>query len=290
MNINFTINSKKVTGTPDQTILDVARANGIDIPTLCHHEAVPSWGGCRLCIVEITMAKWEGWSRIVTSCLYPVKEGLIVSTDSPRVKENRKMILNLLMARAPDAGPVKKLAKEYGLTKTTLVKGAEKERCILCGLCTRLCAHQGVYAISTIYRGPDKEINTYWKGPPDDCIGCLVCAKNCSTDAIEYEETKGRRKIWGKAFDLVRCSECGKFTQLTHEQVAFHAGRTGLAEDYFTRCEKCNRDEIARKFLKIIHDPSAGIMEGWGLKPEPARPMPEPTEEWKKLHLKKRVK
>lgn len=252
MSLNFIIDGKRVSGKPDQSILEVAKANNIIIPTLCHHEAIPDWGGCRLCIVEITMKKWDGWSRIVTSCLYPIAEGLIVKTNSRRVRENRKTILNLLMARAPQAVEIKKLAKKYGLAKTGFVKGDPDGKCIMCGLCTRLCAHQGVYAISTINRGPEKEVNTFWKEKPDICIGCLVCAGNCPTSAIPFEEAKGKRRIWEKGFRLVRCVECGSYTHLTKEQVEFHAKRTGLAEDYFKRCDKCNRILTAGVFLDLI--------------------------------------
>ncbi len=290
MTIKFKIDGKKVVGEKNQTVLDVAKANGIDIPTLCHHESIPDWGGCRLCIVEITMEKWKGWSRIVTSCLYPVSEGLIVSTNSKRVRENRKLILDMLLARAPDAKLIKNIAKEYGLTKTTLVEGDKKERCILCGLCTRLCSHQESHAISTVCRGPEKEISTYWNGKPEDCIGCLVCAVNCPTDAISYEETSAKRKIWEKTFKMAKCNECGKATKLTEEQVAFYAEKTGLGKEYFESCDKCSRSRTTDTFLKLINDPSIDLEVDWGVEPLPFKPMPEPTEQWKKLQERKKTR
>lgn len=288
MTVQFTIDNKKVSGEPDQTILDVATASGIKIPTLCHFAAVPDWGGCRLCIVEITMEKWDGWSKVVTSCLYPVKKDLIVKTNSKRIVENRKMILNLLMARAPAAKEIKELAREYGLERTDLTCGDSKEKCIMCGLCTRLCAHQGTFAISTINRGPEKAVGTYWKRTPDECIGCLVCSRNCPTGAIPFKETHGKRLIWDREFDLVKCSVCGSFTQLTKEQAKYHAKKAGLTEDYFMKCEICNRKDAGHKFLDLMQDPSSALYSDWGAKPLPHHAMPEPTEAWKSLQESKK--
>ena len=94
--VSLTINGNKYSATKGTYVLQVARDHGIHIPTLCDHEAIEPYGACRLCIVEVTRG---ARTRIVTSCLYPVEEGLVVQTDSPRVVENRKMLLNLLLAR-----------------------------------------------------------------------------------------------------------------------------------------------------------------------------------------------
>ena len=85
--VTLNIDGRELKAEKGQTILQVARENGIDIPTLCHHEAIEPYGACRLCIVEVSKGKR---TRIVTSCLYPVEEGLKVKTDSSRVISNRK--------------------------------------------------------------------------------------------------------------------------------------------------------------------------------------------------------
>ncbi|MFH1139235.1 MAG: 2Fe-2S iron-sulfur cluster-binding protein, partial [Pseudomonadota bacterium] len=110
--INFTINGKKVTAEPGWTVLDVARQNGIYIPTLCFHEAVEPSGVCRLCVVE---AKKGDWSKIVISCMYPPTEDLEVLTDSPRVLNVRRWILEMLLAECPASPEIKKLAADYGV-------------------------------------------------------------------------------------------------------------------------------------------------------------------------------
>ncbi len=80
--VTLTINGNKYKAEKGQYILQVARDHGIKIPSLCNLDAVEPYGACRLCIVEVTRGTRK---RIVTSCLYPVEEGLIVETDSPRV-------------------------------------------------------------------------------------------------------------------------------------------------------------------------------------------------------------
>jgi ferredoxin len=86
--IKFKINDTKVEALPEWTVLDAAKKNGIHIPTLCYHESVEPSGGCRLCVVEAV----EGnWSKVVISCMYPVKEGITILTDSERVKNVQKV-------------------------------------------------------------------------------------------------------------------------------------------------------------------------------------------------------
>lgn len=283
--MNITINGKNVEAMKGETILDVARRENIDIPTLCTHAAVENWGGCRLCVVEI---EENGRKKIVPSCVHPVSDGVKVETKSDRVIKNRKMILSLLMARAPDAKEIKVLAKEYGVTKSGLVENKKSERCIMCALCTRLCACQDVHAISTINRGPEKEIQTFWKGSPNECIGCLVCSKNCPTEAIPSIEADGKRKIWNKEFELEKCRVCGGFASITKEQGAFYAKKTGMNPDYFNICDDCSRNETAKTFINLMMDPSTHIEEGWQIAPLAHHKMPEPTKEWLELQKKKK--
>ena len=96
--LKFKINDQEVEAQPEWTVLDTAREYGIQIPTLCYHEAVGPSGACRLCVVEVV----EGnWSKVVISCMYPVKEGITVLTDSDRVKNVRRWILEMLLAECP---------------------------------------------------------------------------------------------------------------------------------------------------------------------------------------------
>lgn len=87
------IDGKEITGYPGQTILDAARANGIDIPTLCYDERVKIYGGCGLCVVEI-----EGSSKLFRACATPISPGMVVFTNTPRIRESRKLTLELLLS------------------------------------------------------------------------------------------------------------------------------------------------------------------------------------------------
>ncbi|MBU0970429.1 MAG: (2Fe-2S)-binding protein, partial [Proteobacteria bacterium] len=96
--IQFEIDGSIVRATEGMTILGAAQKAGIYIPTLCHHESLEPFGGCRLCIVEVQM---RGWTKLVVSCVYPAEKDIIVRTRSEKVDRIRKTILELLMAHAP---------------------------------------------------------------------------------------------------------------------------------------------------------------------------------------------
>ena len=91
--MNLTINGKSMTATDGQTILEICRENGIKIPTLCHMPGLPPSGACRICVVEI-----EGRPNLVASCAFPASEGMKVLTNTPRVRNARRMIVQLLLA------------------------------------------------------------------------------------------------------------------------------------------------------------------------------------------------
>src|SRR3972149_9961827 len=95
--VTLRIDDKEIRAKEGATILDVARKMGIDIPTLCYSSALEPFGACRLCSVEIVDKR--GRKRIVTSCNYPVEEGLVVYTGSEKVLKTRKLLLELLLAR-----------------------------------------------------------------------------------------------------------------------------------------------------------------------------------------------
>ena len=94
------IDGTKVEASEGMTVLEAAQSTRISIPTLCHHEKLEPFGGCRLCIVEVES---RGWTKLVVSCVYPVEENLIVRTRSDKVDRIRKTILELLLAHAPDS-------------------------------------------------------------------------------------------------------------------------------------------------------------------------------------------
>jgi len=180
--MKITIDGKEVDAEPGQTILEVARINGIHIPTLCYHPALKPFGACRLCSVEIER---HGRKRVVTACNYPVEDGLEVRTDSPEIIEIRKMLIELLLARCPEEKRIQELAREYGVAEPRSRFTLENEHCILCGLCARVCEELvGVSAINFISRGVERKVGTPYEELSDDCIGCGSCALVCPTEAI----------------------------------------------------------------------------------------------------------
>jgi len=180
--VKLRIDDKEVKANKGATILEVARKVGIGIPTLCYISSLSPFGSCRVCSVEITDPR--GRKRIVTSCNYPVKEGLVVSTKSEKVLKTRKLLLELLLARCPKVKKIQDLAREYGVEKPRFWIEDVEEDCILCGLCARVCEERiGVYAINFAKRGVEREVTAPYHSFSDDCIGCGACALVCPTNS-----------------------------------------------------------------------------------------------------------
>ena len=175
------IDGKEVKATDGMTLLEAARSAGISIPTLCYHEKLEPYGGCRLCIVEV---EDRGRTSLVVSCVYPVKEDLVVRTRSDKIDRIRKMILELLLAHAPDAFELQDLAQEYGADKDRFEK--EASFCIHCGLCVRYCAEvKKKNAVGFVERGTRKEISFIPEIAAKECWDCKECFPLCPTSALQ---------------------------------------------------------------------------------------------------------
>ncbi len=248
--VSLTINGKSVRAREGAYLLETIRSAGFDVPALCNHEALEPWGGCRLCLVDVTRAEWNGWKKMVVSCMFPVEDGLIVETHTQRVEETRRVVLDLLLARCPDAPLIQKMAAEHGIERTSYERNPEPTDCILCGLCTRVCDHIGVSAISSVNRGSGREIAPPFNEAPPDCIGCLACAEVCPTNCIPYKTSDYKRSIWGKEFEMLRCKVCGK-AHITVMQAGYYAGKNGVPGSYFETCDACKRKVMAEQFAKL---------------------------------------
>ena len=175
------IDGKEVKAREGMTILEAAQGAGIFIPTLCHHEKLEPYGACRICTVEV---ETRGRTNLVAACLYPVEQNLVVRTRSEKVDKTRKMILELLLAHAPDAGELQNLAQEYGANKARFDK--EHSFCILCGLCVRYCAEvKKKNAIGFVDRGTRREISFIPEIAAKECWNCKECFPLCPTEALQ---------------------------------------------------------------------------------------------------------
>jgi NADH dehydrogenase/NADH:ubiquinone oxidoreductase subunit G len=236
--MEFTIDGRKVSGKEGQTILQVAREHYIHIPTLCHNDGLSDYGACRVCLVEL---KYPTWSRLVTSCLYPVKEGLEVLTKSDWVLKTRRGVVELLLARCPEADAVKRLAAELGLTEPNarFVKNDKDEKCVLCGMCIRACEEVvGVSAIFFSGHGVTRKVCTPYDEANPVCIGCGSCAFVCPTDVIPFEDLGEIRKIWHREFQMRKCEKCGGH-YIPKAQVEFMKKKLNIPDEFFNNCPDC---------------------------------------------------
>ncbi len=127
--VTIQINGKPVQATQGATVLQAAKAAGVDIPTLCDDERLEPYGACRMCMVEVER---RGRERLVASCLYPVEEGLAVQTETEKTTKIRKMVIELLWPSS------QRYAKRYDVTRSRFSTGMVD--CTLCGLCVRYCS------------------------------------------------------------------------------------------------------------------------------------------------------
>lgn len=191
--IKLFINGLPVTVEEGTTILEAARFLGFPIPTLCSMEGLSPYGACRLCVVEIG----EGpGARLVTSCTYPVEEGLKVRTTSNRVMRARKMILELLLASCPQSKTVQDLASAHEIKQQRFRQ--EFEDCIMCGLCVRMCQEQMVAkAIGFRGRGETRSIGTPFDIKSEVCRLCGGCIYVCPACMLRCTYTDKEKVICG---------------------------------------------------------------------------------------------
>jgi NADH dehydrogenase/NADH:ubiquinone oxidoreductase subunit G len=175
------IDGKEVKAAEGMTVLEAAQKTDIFIPTLCHHEKLEPHGLCRICTVEVEV---RGWTKLVAACLYPLEKDLVIRTRSEKVDKIRKMIIEFLLAHAPNSPQLQDLAQEYGADKDRFEK--ESSFCILCGLCVRYCAEvKKKNAVGYVDCGTRREISFIPEIAAKECNSCKECFPLCPTSYLQ---------------------------------------------------------------------------------------------------------
>ncbi|MEN6479856.1 MAG: molybdopterin-dependent oxidoreductase [Anaerolineales bacterium] len=239
--IHLTIDGVEAVGQSGQTILQVAKSAGVDIPTLCHHPMVSDLGGCRLCLVEVE--KMRGFQ---TACTCPATEGMIVHTETPKLAETRSLVLQLLFYErnhycmyCPASGEceLQDLAYRYDLDHWLFERPAENKdvdasrryfvmdhnRCVLCRRCIRVCDEVVAnHTLQMAFRGSHSIVSADLGLPfgESTCVSCGTCLQSCPTGALV-----DRRSVYGGHREQVdrtptTCMQCSVGCQI--EVVSAH--------------------------------------------------------------------
>jgi bidirectional [NiFe] hydrogenase diaphorase subunit len=175
------IDGKEVQAKEGMTILEAADSVGIGIPTLCNREKLASYGACRICTVE---AEIGGRTSYVAACVRPVEKNMVIRTQSEKIGKIRRMLLEEMLAHAPDSVELSALAQVYGANKDRFEK--EASFCILCGLCVRYCAEvKKKDAVGFVDRGAKREISFVPEIAAKECWNCKECFPLCPTSALQ---------------------------------------------------------------------------------------------------------
>jgi len=207
--VTITIDGLELNVEDGMTVLEAARFMGVAIPTLCYLEGLSPYGACRLCLVEIG----EGpSSKLVSSCIYPVEEGLKVLTASRRVVRARRMLIELLLGSCPQSKVIQDLASAHGVSTQRFRQ--EHDDCILCGLCVRICSEQmAAGAIGFRGRGEERSIGTPFDAQSDICRLCGACMYVCPACSLRCTFDQPDNAVCNACIDLARpydqVDECG---------------------------------------------------------------------------------
>ena len=173
--INFKLNGLEVQVEEGSTILEACKFYGLEVPTLCYYEGLTPYGGCRLCLVEIGDGPD---SKLVSSCTYQVEHGLKVRTNTKRVINARKMMIELLLSICPSSKVIQDLASKFNVRQVSFKPS--NDDCILCGRCVRMCKEQMQSgAIGLVERGFKKKIVTPFNIRSEVCRLCGGCIYVC---------------------------------------------------------------------------------------------------------------
>ncbi|HEY5530013.1 MAG TPA: molybdopterin-dependent oxidoreductase [Thermoleophilia bacterium] len=244
--VTVTLNGQEVQARRGQTILDVAREAGIDIPTLCHDPRLAPYGACRMCLVEV-----EGAKGPMASCGTAVSEGMKVQTHTQKIVKLRKFILELLLTNHPLDCPVCEAAGDCRLQDyayeylVDMVPWGWRppsqgsigdhpnvahygSRCILCGRCVRICREvMSIGVWGYLNRGYDTEVDTPYRMPMQDvgCVSCGQCVSTCPVGSVIGRRTPYGARQWQTERTRTTCSYCGNGCELLVHSYRGHVAR-----------------------------------------------------------------
>jgi predicted molibdopterin-dependent oxidoreductase YjgC len=269
--VELTVDGETVRVTEGSTILDACRRAGIETPTLCYGDTLTPVNVCRVCVVEL-----EGSRTLVPSCSRKVAPGMVVHTDSPRVRTSRRMVLELLassvdLSTAPDA---QRYVAEYGARperfgeRATVAQPAKLDndlymrdysKCILCYKCVEACGvdHQNTFAIAVAGRGFEAHISTEFDVtlPESACVYCGNCIAVCPTGALMFTSEYELRQAgaWDESrqteVDTV-CPYCGVGCNLTLHVQDDEIVKVSSPDDHdVTRGNLCVKGRFGYRFV-----------------------------------------
>jgi len=228
--IELIIDEKKVKTKEGATILEAAESIGIKIPYLCYHKSLSPLSSCRICVVEV-----EGAKSLVAACSYLVSEGMNIKTNTERVIEARRLIIDLLLSNHPldcltceknGACRLQDYAYELGITSTSF-EGAKTQyppdtsnpfierdysKCILCGRCVKVCEEiQMLNVLDFSRRGFETKVATFYDSPlqQTDCAFCGQCVAVCPVGALTEKVRRFRGREWELRKVTIICPYCG---------------------------------------------------------------------------------
>jgi len=233
--ISLTIDGKKIEASSGQTILEIAKENGIHIPTLCYYPNTKPAGACRVCVVEIGTA-----GKLEASCCTPVSPGMVVQTNTEKVMNARRMVAELLWSsgnhnclQCEKNGDceLQDLIYELGIEKPRFeidLPGYEIEdtnsmiqrdlnKCILCGRCIRVCNEIQVHEVLDFsMRGSHTKVSPAFDADyiDSECVFCGACVDACPVGALTFKQARFKGRPWEMKKVRTTCPYCGVGCQM----------------------------------------------------------------------------